>query len=653
MLNGKTALIPAESNIYWKDLFDSTSEGLKVLDEQGHLRMVNAAYAKRMGYTPEEVSAPGFNWLEAFFDPSGRERMRAKLKEAIQTGEIVRFENPHRHKDGHSVMMMTSLHLMPESGSAPSEQLKFVLGTMSDITHEAELTRKENYWREIYNSATEGLGIAGVNGRICDVNPAFAEMVGYDREVLLDPKMNWTHLTPPEFLAQDQHYITRALTGETVHYEKEFIHQSGRRIPTAISYRMLGRQPDWDCDRLIVAVSDITELKQQKQYWQSLFNSASEGLKVLDEQGRLHRVNAIYAERLGYTPEEVSAPGFNWLEAFFDPSGRERMRAKLKEAIQTGEIVRFENPHRHKDGHEVMAMTSLRRMPASDSAPAGQLKLVLSTMSDIAGLKQEKIVETARLLRQHTSNIQLGISELRGDNSNLVQQTNQQASSMEEIGASVANLEDLALTNAQQAAQTKTKSGEILLLSKKGSAVVTLSHEKMLAIGKANHSIFEIVSILDEIAFSTNILALNASVEAARAGEFGRGFAVVAHEVRQLSQNSRDHAKQIRHLIEQARELNQSGTILSGKLGEAFSIIQQSIEAISTQIESFSLASQNQSASTSEIAVAINSINSGLQNTSALVEESSTAHAAIDNEATVLMAHGALLDDLIQKSGGD
>jgi len=565
---------------------------------------------------------------------------------------------------------------------------------MSEITYikqkEVKLARAVQYQQEIFDSITEGLAEFGPDGALYNINNAFADLLGYERDELLDI-IGWSRITPPELLAQDRHYIERALTGEAVRYEKELIHQDGYRIPISLSYRKLERQADWDQDRLIATVSDITELKQQEQYWQSLFDSASEGLKVLDEQGHLRMVNAIYAERLGYTPEEVSAPGFNWLEAFFDQSGRERMRAKLKEAIQTDEIVRFENPHRHKDGYSVMIMTSLRLMPESASAPARQLKLVLSTMSDITPIK-EKEAELAQLVKTHQRSVieaigmrlaqlasgdlatavpddlegemkQLGVDlatalstmretldqvkqaafetrhnmlELEQGNINLSQRTLRQAAAVEEISAAMEELSASVNQSAGQAEVSTTRAVEVKGYAEKGSGLIYAVEEKMRAIAEAAKTMSDIIEVVNGIAFTTNILALNAAVEAARAGEHGRGFAVVAQEVRRLSQSSAENAKDIKRLIDGIVQLVGEGNALSRKGSGSFAEILEGMNEVSQRVADMAFAMESQRSATDQVASAVMEVNVLTQENSALVQENSTAFATLGDQADQL-----------------
>jgi len=563
---------------------------------------------------------------------------------------------------------------------------------MGEITYikqkEAKLARDVQYQQEVFDSITEGLAEFGSDGSLYNINNAFAELVGYSKEFLLDSKVGWIDLTPPELLAQDRHYIERALTGEAVRYEKEYIHKDGHRIPISLSYRKLERQADLDQDRLIATVSDITELKQKEQYWQSLFDSASEGLKVLDEQGHLRMVNAIYAERLGYTREEILAPAFNWIEAFFDQSGRERMRAKLEEAVQTGEIVRFENPHRHKDGHSVMMMTSLHLMPESGSVPSEQLKFVLGTMSDITHIK-EKEAEMAQLVKTHQRSVveaigvrlaqlasgdlatavpdglegemkQLGVDlatalstmretlervqqaafetrhnmlELEQGNINLSQRTQRQAAAVEEIGAAMEELAASVNQSAGQAEVSTTRAVEVKGYAEKGAGLIYAAEEKMRAIAEAAKTMSDIIEVVNGIAFTTNILALNAAVEAARAGEHGRGFAVVAQEVRGLSQSSAENAKDIKRLIDGIVHLVDEGNALSSKGSESFAEILKGMNEVSQRVADMAFAMESQRTTTDQVARAMMEVNVLTQENSALVQENSIAFATLGDQA--------------------
>jgi PAS domain S-box-containing protein len=253
----------AQQEAYWREIIDSSSEGIVVVGADTRLHEFNPAYPAMHGYTVDEFSRPGWNWVEALVpDAAERHKAMKHIQQTLVTEKPVIFEIRQRRKDGTFIDLRISARKLSRHPSWPQDRLAVIL---SDITalkdKERELAGLAHYQKELFESITEGLEVCDVAGTLHDVNPALAHMVGYSREELLDPEAGWAHITPPELLEQDRQYIQRALHGEVVRYEKEYIRKDGHRIPVLISFRKLQRQEGWTQDRLIATISDITRLK--------------------------------------------------------------------------------------------------------------------------------------------------------------------------------------------------------------------------------------------------------------------------------------------------------------------------------------------------------------------------------------------------------
>ncbi len=184
--------------------------------------------------------------------------------------------------------------------------------------------------------------------------------------------------------------------------------------------------------------------------------------------------------------------------------------------------------------------------------------------------------------------------------------------------------------NAKQANQLAVSASEVAV---KGGQVVSQVVDTMGSINEASKKIVDIISVIDGIAFQTNILALNAAVEAARAGEQGRGFAVVASEVRNLAQRSAAAAKEIKTLIGNSVEKVDSGTKLVDQAGKTMEEIVGSIKRVTDIMSEITAASQEQSAGIEQVNQAITQMDQVTQQNAALVEEAAAAAESMQEQA--------------------
>jgi methyl-accepting chemotaxis protein len=172
----------------------------------------------------------------------------------------------------------------------------------------------------------------------------------------------------------------------------------------------------------------------------------------------------------------------------------------------------------------------------------------------------------------------------------------------------------------------------------RGGEVVAQVVDTMKGINDSSKKIADIITVIDGIAFQTNILALNAAVEAARAGEQGRGFAVVAGEVRSLAQRSAEAAREIKGLIQASTERVDQGTALADQAGSTMGEVVQAINQVNQLIRDISQASLDQSGGVSQMGDAVARMDQGTQQNAALVEETSAAAESLRQQAAQLVA---------------
>ncbi|MBO0942222.1 chemotaxis protein [Acidovorax temperans] len=240
-------------------------------------------------------------------------------------------------------------------------------------------------------------------------------------------------------------------------------------------------------------------------------------------------------------------------------------------------------------------------------------------------------------VRQATVSVEHGCAEIASGNNDLSARTEQQASALEETAASMQELGSTVRQNADNARTANQLAMNASTVATQGGEVVAEVVETMKGINASSNKIADIISVIDGIAFQTNILALNAAVEAARAGEQGRGFAVVASEVRSLAGRSAEAAKEIKSLIMASVERVEQGTLLVDKAGNTMTEVVTTIRRVTDIMGEISAASSEQSAGVDQIGEAVTQMDQATQQNAALVEEMAAAAASLNTQAGELV----------------
>lgn len=260
----------------------------------------------------------------------------------------------------------------------------------------------------------------------------------------------------------------------------------------------------------------------------------------------------------------------------------------------------------------------------------GQLLTALKTMTD-------SLVRIVQTVRNSSDSIATGSSQIASGNADLSQRTEEQASALQQTAASMEQLGSTVKQNADNAHQAKQLALGASTVAVKGGEVVGQVVETMKGINSSSKKIADIISVIDGIAFQTNILALNAAVEAARAGEQGRGFAVVAGEVRNLAQRSASAAKEIKSLISDSVQRVEQGSSLVEQAGQTMQEVVDSIRRVNDIMGEISSASAEQSAGVNQVGDAVGQMDQVTQQNAALVEESAAAAESLKQQAHQLV----------------
>ncbi|GAO35164.1 chemotaxis protein [Sulfuricella sp. T08] len=256
----------------------------------------------------------------------------------------------------------------------------------------------------------------------------------------------------------------------------------------------------------------------------------------------------------------------------------------------------------------------------------GQLK-------DDSNATVEKLKEIVGQIKEAVESINTGAKEIAQGNQDLSQRTEEQASSLEETASSMEELTSTVKQNAENAKQANQLAIGASDVAGKGGAVVGQVVDTMASINESSRKIVDIISVIDGIAFQTNILALNAAVEAARAGEQGRGFAVVAAEVRNLAQRSAAAAKEIKTLIGDSVDKVENGSKLVQQAGSTMEEIVTSIKRVTDIMAEITAASVEQSSGIEQVNMAITQMDEVTQQNAALVEEAAAAAESLEEQA--------------------
>ena len=510
---------------------------------------------------------------------------------------------------------------------------------------EALLQEKEVYWREIFEAQTEGLCVFDLDGRLYDFNDAYAQLVGYSREELL--QKGWLELTVEEYLEEDQKRLPEIMAGKTVRFEKAYVHKDGHHVPILISYRLLHRQKDWEKDRLLATCVDITaekaigeKLREERAFWGAVFNGAPSSMFLMNMDGRLADANEACAREHGYSPEELRAvinQGVNAIQLFVPPRRHEKIKNLLADVAE-GKLAVYEFEDIRKDGTPFPVLCMNRKIERAGKP----LYLIAQVSLSEIKQKEAELQATLHRLRDSGQLLESFAEELFSSQQALSQRIEKEASSLEEISASMEEITATSQAVADQGTHTLEAASAVDGAAQGISAKMTSLKSQMDELSEAAQDTTEIIAAIGKIASQTQILSLNASIEAAKAkGDASRGFAVIAHEIHNLANRTESNVKDTEKWFKKlGAQIQQNLASVNETLLKLDDITSQ-ISRVREMMGQVTAAIEENQSSSRQIQDSVNELEQGVHHLSSMGDEVSRIGWRIRDEA-----HGLVMVSL-------
>lgn len=650
----------------------SNSTGVIEFSMDGKVIAANDIILKVLGYNADEAIGQQHS---AFVDDKYRSSPEYKaFWEKLNRGEAITGEFQHVGKNGKDIWVQASYNPILCAAGKPYKVVKYA----TDIT-EQKFTNADFEGQITAIGKSQGVIEIALDGTVLKANKTYLDMLGYTESELVGKHVSL--VLDPTF-AKSEAYRTlwdKLVNGGTDSGQYKRIAKGGREVWIQASYN-----PIYDLKgkpfKIVNYTMDITEAKLQAadNAGQISGIQKTQGVIEFDLTGKVLSVNDIFANIAGYSEKEIVGnhhsmfvePAYrnsHEYKTFWDALGRGEAQVGQFKRIGKGgaeiwmqaiynpivdmngkpfKVVKYATDitEQHNNA-ETLANAVEETQAIIEDAKTGDLSSrvplegktgAIASLCDGVNALMDKMTEVIVQVREAGETINTAAGEISSGNNDLSQRTEQQASSLEETAASMEELASAVKNNAENAKQANQLAVAASGVAIKGGEVVGQVVSTMSAINSSAKKIEDIISVIDGIAFQTNILALNAAVEAARAGEQGRGFAVVAGEVRNLAQRSASAAKEIKELITDSVGKTAEGTAQVEAAGKTMAEIVSSVQRVTDIMGEITAASIEQSAGIDQVNAAVTSMDEVTQQNAALVEEAAAAAESLVDQAASL-----------------
>jgi methyl-accepting chemotaxis protein len=651
----------------------NASFGIVECDANGKILECNTIFSEPLGYTQQELVGQHISKVlgKATADSDEYKAMWVKLA----NGEQVKRQIKRVAKNGDEFWFQGTY--APVKNSEGKVQKVVVYSVC--IT--AEVNRNADYEGQLKAiSKIQGVIEFDLTGKILAVNENFAKVTGYDAKEIVG--QHHSMFAPPEVKVSQDYKTFWENLAKGIAKDGLFkrVGKRGNEIWLQASYN-----PILDLNgkpfKVVKYATDVTEFKLKELENDAKVTSLDKAYGVIefDLTGNVLDVNDNFAAVTGYSKNEIVGKHHSMFVSneFKNSQAYKDFWAKLGSGeLDSGQYHRIGkggkdiwieasyNPIHDMDGKpykvikfatditdQINVKLGLESAVSEtqhviESAQSGDLSERVSLAGktgDIASLCEgvnallDKMSDVIAQISEAGETINTAANEISTGNNDLSVRTEQQASSLQNTAASMEELSSTVKQNAENAKQANQLAGAASGVAVKGGQVVGKVVTTMAGINESARKIEDIISVIDGIAFQTNILALNAAVEAARAGEQGRGFAVVAGEVRNLAQRSSSAAKEIKELISDSVGKVQEGTKLVEDAGATMTEIVNSVQRVTDIMGEITAASQEQSAGIDQVNNSVTSMDEATQQNAALVEEAAAAAESLVEQANSLM----------------
>jgi methyl-accepting chemotaxis protein len=673
-LNEIAANTKAQSTQYENQLAAiNKSTGVIEFGLDGKVIAANDIFLNALGYRRDEaIGKEHSTFVEPEFVSSGEYK---KFWERLNSGESITDQFLRIGKGGKEVWLEATYNSILDVTGKPYKVVKYA----TDIT-EHKLKNADFEGQITAIGKSQGVIEIGLDGTILKANETYLNMLGYAESELVGE--NVSMVLDPSFAKSDayRNLWDKLVNGGTDAGQYKRIAKDGHEVWIQASYNPIYNLKGKPF-KVVNYTMDITEakLKAADNAGQISGIHQTQGVIEFDLTGKILSVNENFLNIAGYSENEVVGkhhsmfvePAYRMsheYKAFWDALNRgEAQVGQVKRIGKGGAVVWMQaiyNPildmndkpfkvvkyatditEQHNNA-ETLASAVAETQSIIENAKVGDLRNrvpldgksgSIASLCDGVNALMDKMTEVVVQVREASETINTAAGEISSGNNDLSSRTEQQASSLEETAASMEELASTVKQNAENSKQANQLASAASGVAVKGGEVVGQVVTTMTSINESAKKIEDIISVIDGIAFQTNILALNAAVEAARAGEQGRGFAVVAGEVRNLAQRSATAAKEIKELITDSVSKTAQGTAQVEEAGKTMHEIVTSVQRVTDIMAEITAASVEQSTGIDQVNQAVTSMDEVTQQNAALVEEAAAAAESLVDQAESLI----------------